>query len=461
MEINLDLLAIQNPWWLSGKIKFDPVILSYHRHTLAKSPEWINEISLKEPAIYTVYGARGLGKTTGFKLIIEKLIKDGIEPQNIFYYSCYNIGTYEQLNEIIKLFISSRPPTGQRLYIFIDEISIIKNWGRGIEFLRQAGKFKNVNLLLSVSRSKSLNSRTKIDEIKNNNLITIHSRDFCDFIKTINPRLGENVVENNYAQYNNKLEYYLDAYLLTGGFATTINSFKSHGAVDQKIYEDYLLKLSIDMAQSNRDIILWHQIMEKAVGSLGQTIGHQTIARRTKAKTHLTVGEYLDLMEQMFVTETVYQGDKFGRAEKSKAKKIFFTDPFLFWIFYCHTYGSLDNWQFSRERLHQKEIFNNLIENIVFNHLAKIATDQKEERIMFWRDNIKKQDIDFIIKIKKAIYPVLIRYNQNTSEKDINLFSQAGFKRGIIISQDQLEIRGEIQIIPLVYFLLFYKNLLK
>jgi predicted AAA+ superfamily ATPase len=198
MEITHELLAIQNPWWQSGKIKFDPVLLAFHRQSSANPPEWFKKINLKEPGIYSVYGARGLGKTTGFKLIIEKLIKDGIDPQNIFYYSCHNIGTYEQLNEIIKLFINFRS-SGRNLYIFVDEISMVKNWERGIEFLRQAGKLKNIILLLSINRKNRHNTKSEPGLVKKNNHITVLSQDFCGFIKTINPRLGENIIENSFS----------------------------------------------------------------------------------------------------------------------------------------------------------------------------------------------------------------------------------------------------------------------
>jgi uncharacterized protein len=462
MEINLELLGIQNPWWQSGKIKFDPVILSFHRQAGAKAPEWLEEIDLKEPSIQTLYGARGLGKTTGLKLLIEKLLKKGTDPKDIFYYSCRNIGTNEQLNEIIKLFLISKSDRKNRSYIFIDEISAIKNWSKGIEYLRQACKLKNVNLILSASQCERLKTASAIGQIKKNKIIHIHSRDFCGFIKDLNPRLGENVLEKNFKHFQHKLGFYLDAYLLTGGFITTINSFKRFTAIEQHIYDDYLSRLTLDIAESNRDIMLWHQILERIVTHLGRPIGHQTIARRTKAKTHLTIGEYVDIMERMFVLKTVFQGDKFGHAKKSKAKKIFFTDPFLFWLFYSHLLGSLDNWQFSRERMHDREIFDALIENIVFCHLIKQEhSNQNNENILFWRDNIKKKEINFVIKKKGGICPVLLRYDRDINDNDFLLILDAGFKKGIIVSHNKMEQRGKIKVVPLPYFLLFSEKLLK
>ena len=78
----------------------------------------------------------------------------------------------------------------------------------------------------------------------------------------------------------------------------------------------------------------------------------------------------------------------------------------------------------------------------------------------YWRDNIRKQEISFLVHNGKKIIPVLLRYNQGIEDKDLKIFKQAGFKQGIIISRNRLKTKGDIKILPLTYFLLFYKDLL-
>ena len=66
------------------------------------------------------------------------------------------------------------------------------------------------------------------------------------------------------------------------------------------------------------------------------------------------------------------------------------------------------------------------------------------------------------------VTPILIRYDQdatvnNTSEllrAGKKIFTGAGFKRGIIISKDRTELRGAIKVLPLTYFLMFYRDYL-
>ena len=454
MEINLELLSIQNPWWQGTSLEFDPVIEVYSRQSLRVRPEILDRFNFKKDCIYTWQGARGVGKTTAIKLLIKELIEDKkINPKNIFYYSCHNIDTYEQLNELIKIFLAWRQDKKAKKFILIDEITIIKNWEKGINYLAKAGKFKDVSVFL-VGSNLSKNELAKEADNK-----IIASFDFSDFIKLINPDLGKKLNKKNYPSYAKQLDYYLDIYNLTGGFISSLNSFKDKGAVDQKIYSNYLYWLIADLAKIGRDVLLLRQIMEQVLFSLGRPVGYKTIARRTKARTHLTVAEYLNILESMFALKLVYQSDSKGKISTSKAKKVYFRDPFLFWIFYSYIHGSLNYWQFSRQRLHRQDVFLVLVENVVFSHLIKDETLKDwGQRVTYWRDNIKKQEINFLVKTNKKITPILIRYNKEIKEQDKKIFTQAGFKDGIIISQDKLDLTKKIKIIPLTYFLLFYKG---
>ena len=465
MEINLELLSIQNPWWKGASLEFDPVIETYNRQSLPMCPEILDNIILNSNSVNIWQGARGVGKTTAIKLLIKKLIeKKKIAPQNIFYYSCHNIDTYEQLNELIKIFLAWRQDKKGRKFIFIDEITIIKNWEKGINYLIKAGKFKNVSVFLTGS---SLSKRGLPQKAKNK---IITSFDFLNFIKLINPALFKNIDKlktkkqrvSGYKKISKSFDYYLDIYFLTGGFIASLNSYNNKGAVDQKIYSNHLYWLIADLAKVGRDISLSRQIMEQVLFKLGQPIGYKTIARRTKAKTHLTVADYLNILESSFSVKLVYQSDSHGRAFKSKAKKVYFRDPFLFWLFYSYIHGALNYWQFSRERLHREKIFSALVENVVFSHLikAEILKDWGE-RVTYWRDNIHKREINFLVKSNRKIVPILIRYDKEIKDEDKKIFKQAGFSRGIIISKGKFETNKKIKIIPLIYFLLFYKDLLK
>jgi uncharacterized protein len=457
MEVNLELLSIQNPWWTGTKrhpasLKFDPAIEQYNHQPLKWRPGVLDDLDLKQDKIYCLCGSKAVGKTTLAKLLIKQLIEEEkIDPSNLFYYSCHNLDSYEQLNEMIKLFLNIKNKIKARRYIFIDEVALIKNWRKGFEYLIRAGKFKNTTVILTASRAPE--KKAKEDKWLSHKVI--NSLAFSEFSNLINPGFFNKVSQYNYQSLIKRIEYYLDIYLLTGGYISAINDYLEHGAVKQNIYSNFLNWFLVYIASANRDIVLIRQIMEELILNLGQPVGYKTLSHKTKAKTHLTAAEYLNILESMFVIKTVYQSEG-GKPTSRKAKKIYFQDPFIFWLFYAYIHGSLNYWQLARERLHDSAVFSHLVENVVLSHLIKTS----EIKVTYWRDNIRKKEINFLVERNKKITPILIRYTKEIQPADYKIFNQAGFKQGLIISRDSLENKNGIKVIPLTYFLLFYKNLI-
>jgi hypothetical protein len=458
MDINLKLLSIQNPWWVHKGLSYDPVLSSYSEHELKWNSKILSRVDLEKDKAYVIEGPRGVGKTTLVKLMIKNLIEEKkINPVNIFYYSCDNINTYEQLNELIKSFLHWRrgknKENNERLYIIIDEITLIKDWRHGIKFLQSAEMLDNCSLLLFGS------SFSKGD--KNIQVQIMSSLSFREFVKLVNPELYEKIKDRrNYKESQGKLGYYLDIYFLTGGFISAVNDFKEKGAVSERIYSDYFYWLIASLAKVGRDIILFRQIIEKIIQNLGKQVGYKTLSLNTKARTHTTVSEYVNILESLFAIKTICQRGEDGKPSKSKAKKIYFQDPFLFWVFYSHIYGSQNSWQFSRESLYDKDIFSVLIENVVLTQLIKTSRiEDWQTRVTYWRDNVRKRDINFVVKKGFEEIPILVRYNKEISSQDKKVFSQAGFKKGVIITSDKLELHGQIKYVPLIYFLLYHKEI--
>ncbi|MBI4779319.1 ATP-binding protein, partial [Candidatus Falkowbacteria bacterium] len=456
MDLNLELLSIQNPWWRNlparlasealrarpdplyqgGNLGFDPVIEQYECQVIKWRPAVLDEINLSRDNIYCLYGSKGVGKTTLLKLMIKKLIEeDKVNSNNIFFYSCHNLDSYEQLNEMIKLFLNFKAEPKARRYIFIDEIAMIKNWHKGIDYLIKGSKLTKAAVVLSAS---SFSKTKDVAGIKN---IVINNLDFSEFASLINPEIFKGINYENYLRRHGQLEYYLDIYFLTGGFISAINDYKENGAVRQSVYSNYLHWFLAYVARSNRDIVLTRQIMEKLILSLGSPVGYKTLTHKTKAKTHLTAAEYLNILEAMFAVKTVYQSED-GEPSSRKAKKVYFRDPFIFWLFYSYIHGSLNYYKLARERLHDKAVFAALVENAVLSHLIKNTATEAT----YWRDNVRKIEIDFLVKQGKSITPILIRYGREINEADFNILKQAGFKKGIIISKDKLENKNGISI---------------
>ena len=463
MEIDIKLLKIQNQWWDGNDLKYDPIIEALDNQLIKYRPKIMDKLSLRAGKITLLQGARGVGKTTIMKLLISDLInKKQVEPKNVFYYSCHNLNSKEQLNESIKTFINWRRQQEKDtrvLYIFIDEVTLLKNWSRGIKYLETAGVFKNIKVLLSgsvYSDIKDIDNQSKNTKWEN---IKVKSLSFSEVLSILDPKLFAKLDNNKeaFVKYKDRLEYYLNIYFLTGGYLSAIDSFLKDGAVKQDIYSSYLYWLISDVARMSRDLVLFRQVVEQIINFQGQSFGFQTIARKTKARTHKTVADYMRMLQSMFVAQTAYQLQGQKGIKRSSAKRMYFRDPFIFWVFYAQLYGSLSYWQFSREYIQEKKIFENLLSNIVFSHLLKNESfDNWEQSLAYFRDAQGKIEIPFIDISSKVNMPIIMRYNKEISHADVAIFKQAGFNKGIIVSSNILEKRGNIQIMPLAYFLLYY-----
>jgi len=459
MEINIKLLKIQNQWWDSGHLKYDPVILSLETQPLEYRPKIIDKIDLESDKISLIQGAKGLGKTTVIKLLIVQLIKKKkVDPQNILYYSCHNLNSKEQLNEIVKTFIYWRRQQEKykgKLYIFIDEISLLKNWEKGIGYLREAGILNNIKIVATTSTYYAIKKDSKI---KWNN-VKINALSFSEILSTLDSNLFKKLKKSRliFEKHKDRLEYYLNIYFLTGGYISAINSFLKDGAVKQDIYDSYLYWLITDVARTNKDLVLFRQIIEQVINLQGQAFGFKSLTRKTKARTHNTVADYIGMLQTMFIVQASYQSSVNQGIKRSAAKKICFRDPFIFWVFYAYLYGSLNYWQFSREYIHEGDIFQHLLNNVVFSHLLKKENlDNWEQSLSFFRDAKSKSYIPFIDTSSKRHMPIIMRYNKKIDKTDIDIFEQLGFNEGIIISRNILDEKKKIKIMPLTYFLLYY-----
>ena len=77
--------------------------------------------------------SRQLGKTTALKYdIYKKIIKEGMKPQNILYYSFDLIADYNLIIDILTTFCTQND---DKKYVYFDEISFVKEWQRAIKFL--------------------------------------------------------------------------------------------------------------------------------------------------------------------------------------------------------------------------------------------------------------------------------------------------------------------------------------
>ena len=108
--------------------------------------------------VYTLRGPRQVGKTTLAKLQIKKFLDGGVHPLCILYCVMDMTQDPRDVVNVIETYmeqIARRAPEGRR-YLFLDEISSVPDWQKGIKWLVDTGNLRGCTVLATGSHSIDL-----------------------------------------------------------------------------------------------------------------------------------------------------------------------------------------------------------------------------------------------------------------------------------------------------------------
>jgi len=161
----MDNIIKFNPWWTESNVP-QKFLGSYEREVF----DYIKSLLNKRQTLL-FYGLRRVGKTFLMYKTIDDLIKNGVNPLHIIYFSFDEkiegiekiISEYEE--RVLKEKISNIP----KVYIFLDEIQKEKEWQDKIKILYDLNP--NIKIILSGSVSVSLQygSKESLVPIQNQN----------------------------------------------------------------------------------------------------------------------------------------------------------------------------------------------------------------------------------------------------------------------------------------------------
>lgn len=488
-------LATENPWWTNIKAIYeDNEIISIDTCKVNWIPRIFYRFSLDNDVINTLRGPRQVGKTTLVKLLIKKLLEDGIEGRKIFYWRCDLIQGPKDLVDLINNYIdSTREIFSERLYIFLDEISTVKDWQIGLKYLYDGGKFNNVFVILTGSHTIDIKKaserlpgrRGDVDmvydkifvpmkfseyvELRDEDLKTVMRK--CDLLN-VNKRasvffqLAKNAIPreiNELNLYLDKINRLYDEYLLTGGIIKAICSYLDNGFIPDIIYNTYVDSTIGDIKRWNKRESYLSQLIKTLVDRLSSLTSWNSIRKNTDIGSSSTVSEYIDILKSSFVSCPIYQIDRSKAGPYvPKDKKVYFLDPFIFhalrhWVYQGSAYEE------SIKYLSDDVNKSKLVESVVCDHLIRHLYNlypsdlfDPSRNLFLWRRN--NHEVDFVMKIKNDYLPIEVKYQNNISGSDYqgiyNFYSADSEYKGILASKNTLGIHNEITTIPISLLLL-------
>ena len=216
-----------------------------------------------------------------------------------------------------------------------------------------------------------------------------------------------------------------------------------------------------DLARLGKKETFSRQIFEQVIKCITSNIGFDTIAKKTSVDSHLTVGDYLDVMESSFIIKVLYQIDVNKKLIASrKTKKIYFQDMFLLWVFLGYVLGLSDYFSGSRNRRNNVLFRTKLIENLIMSHLIRLENSVNWSNIIFFFRSTNKREVDFIVKgHRNTLLPIEVKYRSAVTQKDFLDLDKINKESGIIISREDFLVQKNKWIMPPEVFLLLRLDL--
>jgi predicted AAA+ superfamily ATPase len=226
-------------------------------------------------------------------------------------------------------------------------------------------------------------------------------------------------------------------YLAHGGFLTAINDFAQHQQILPATFSTYSDWIRGDVLKRNKRENYLMEILGAIMNRYGSQLTWNALSRDLSIDHPKTVADYIDLlgsMDAVFVQSAIRE-DKLTAAPK-KAKKVVFTDPFIF---------------------HAVNFWVNPVDDPFSTQLKPVLADQQwssklteactvsHYRRKFPTFYVKaKGEVDVAYVDKKRLWPVDIKWARQLRPKQIKQITK--YPNGRILTKSK--VKGEIQGIP-------------
>jgi predicted AAA+ superfamily ATPase len=272
-----------NPWWEG---EYDPGQIIERQSVLEKVEKW-----MADESIIVLTGLRRVGKTTVMKMLIRKLLHQGVSPGDIFYVSLddYTLDSRSILDIVEEYRTLRHLPKERKVYLFLDEVAYKERFHQQLKNLYDR---QNVKIVASSSSSSVLRDKGAFltgREI----VIKIFPLEFPEYLEFRKIKVKQ--------RDSHLLEKHFEDYLQTGGLPGYVLKREREylqTVVDDIIYKDIIAYHGIRNQQVVKEFFLL--LMERA----GKQVSVNKMSNILKISPD-TAKRYLGLFEGAYLVYTV------------------------------------------------------------------------------------------------------------------------------------------------------------
>ena len=454
-------IAIQNPWWINANaIENDEKV----KEALSKKNKVTYSLDKDENLI--ILGPRQVGKSTMFKLYIYDLIATKkINPKNIFYFSCEPLKDKKELIGVMESFLEFSGERKEKKYIFLDEVTIVKEWEYSIKYFLETMS-KNEQILVSGSSAMLL--KKGIERMPGRKIETglFLPLSFREFLLHFASNELKNELNKNYFGYEpfdlkkihssslklqpflHELNSKLSVYLKTGGFLKAIYEFLEKGNITESTYEAYTRWILGDLSMLDKREIIFKSIIHGIIKNYCSRFSLHSMAKEMEIPSHVTVSEYLELLQSLLLTNNLYQVALHKALPAlRKERKCYFLDPFLYSVFRGYSLGKYSDYSIGNE--------DKLIEGVLCETLARFNRINLDISHFLWYF-FSGNETDFAVKAGNNVIGIELKWQEKADKRDFKNFRS--FKHKLLLSKKDFGFEGDLLVVPASIFLALAKH---
>jgi len=342
-ELAVDARFLPHNTHLEGAKQFlqnDPHLKAIRKQLLVYRSPLLKELPRYQEGIYTIGGGRQVGKTTLVKQWMADLLKSGVAPERIVYFTGELIDDHHSLVRLITETLDEMPNTDLR-FLILDEVTYIRQWDKGIKYLADAGILEKTVMVVTGSdlviiqeaRMRFPGRRGAADVVD----FHLHPLSFSETVHLKN-RLAsgdlDQVMDSKHKpaeEIVRKLFREFNSYLIHGGFLTAMNDMATYQCILPHTFSTYSDWIRGDVLKRGKQEHYLREVLGAVVKRYGSQVTWNALARDLSIDHPKTVADYAMLLESIdaiFIQAAIIE-DKLTAAPK-KARKLMFKDPFIF-----------------------------------------------------------------------------------------------------------------------------------
>ena len=464
-----------NPWW-KGRLSAIENWQKYYNYSFIS-----NKNPLNFSKNYIIRGPRQVGKTVFLYRMMNETVEKGISsPEGITYISCDRLGGRKELRNLLKELKEIMRDKDKNRFLFLDEITSIKEWEKVYKEICEEEFFK---VVATGSRPRELEKSAEYFPGREVEIYNFYPLSFKEFVKSlliswlsdgkfgilnidryksaksifdffekrkirINTEMAKNLLDTissediitseifninlfkKLAQYFEIIQFLFRVYMEAGGYPVVIEAkIKEEKSLPTELIIKDTLG-TIEKEGLNSEIL--NRLIPNLLENLSSIVTYSELAKELGIDT-VTLIRYIEILEKSFILREIFFFD--GEVHPKKGKKFFFSDPFIFRAF--------------QEYYGVKEIDKGkIVEGIVGEHLIRWIEDPFRS---YWKYKIgygreRKKEIDFIVKTNKGILKIEVKYRETISEFLKNI--------DFILTKEDFEVSKRPYKIPVPIFLL-------